>query len=378
MGRVCRAGPGAASSNAFQVARIAIKVQTGYHAAERTRRPMIFVPLPFVAALLLLLLLARMIRERGNTPAIRPFLLLIAGYALLSVVIGLRWGYGVVELAPVMPVLATAMPPLAFIAFSGLAVENRWSLKRAAHFIPPVVVAALIPAAPWLIDGLLIAVFLAYGIALLALAARGPDALTGVTLDRSALVHKALIAAGIMLILSALVDAVIAIDFMRSGGVHAARYVGFANILNLLFLGAAAAIAGPSQPAGPADEADGPPPSGPNDEDRDVAARIEALVTEKQLYRDPELTLNRIARKALIPARRISNAINRTRGESVSQYINGHRIAEACRLLAATDRPVTAVMFDSGFQTKSNFNREFLRRKGTSPAEWRANRARAA
>ena len=33
--------------------------------------------------------------------------------------------------------------------------------------------------------------------------------------------------------------------------------------------------------------------------------------------------------------------------------------------------PVTSVMFESGFQIKSNFNREFLRVTGMSPSEYR-------
>ncbi|MEW6633873.1 MAG: helix-turn-helix domain-containing protein [Pseudomonadota bacterium] len=33
--------------------------------------------------------------------------------------------------------------------------------------------------------------------------------------------------------------------------------------------------------------------------------------------------------------------------------------------------PVTAAMFESGFQTKSNFNREFRRVTSLSPASWR-------
>ena len=32
---------------------------------------------------------------------------------------------------------------------------------------------------------------------------------------------------------------------------------------------------------------------------------------------------------------------------------------------------VTAAMFDSGFQTKSNFNREFRRVTSLNPAAWR-------
>jgi AraC-like DNA-binding protein len=62
---------------------------------------------------------------------------------------------------------------------------------------------------------------------------------------------------------------------------------------------------------------------------------------------------------ATIPARQISAAINRLAAKNVSQYVNEHRIAAACRLLAETDRPVATIIFEVGFQTKSNFNREF-------------------
>ncbi len=63
--------------------------------------------------------------------------------------------------------------------------------------------------------------------------------------------------------------------------------------------------------------------------------------------------------------------VNRLAGKNVSQFINDFRIAEACRLLSETDMPVTAAMFESGFQTKSNFNREFRRVTALSPAAWR-------
>jgi AraC-like DNA-binding protein len=101
-------------------------------------------------------------------------------------------------------------------------------------------------------------------------------------------------------------------------------------------------------------------------------ARIDALMRTRGLFRDPDLSLDRLARKAGLPARRISAAINRATGRNVSQWVNDHRIGEACRLLAETDRPVTAVLFDAGFQTKSNFNREFRRVTGTTPLLWRA------
>ncbi|WP_245425359.1 helix-turn-helix domain-containing protein [Phyllobacterium brassicacearum] len=64
-------------------------------------------------------------------------------------------------------------------------------------------------------------------------------------------------------------------------------------------------------------------------------------------------------------------------GMSVSQYVNDYRVKEACRLLAGTDEPITRIMFDAGFQTKSNINREFLRVTGTSPKAWRARTSSA-
>ncbi|MER9729376.1 hypothetical protein [Mesorhizobium sp. M0217] len=87
---------------------------------------MIFIPLPFVVALLLVILLAQMIRR--NEADLREnmfFMLLMAAYALESVLIGIRWGYDVRAIMPFQAVLATLIAPLAWIAFSGLARDAR-------------------------------------------------------------------------------------------------------------------------------------------------------------------------------------------------------------------------------------------------------------
>jgi AraC-like DNA-binding protein len=56
---------------------------------------------------------------------------------------------------------------------------------------------------------------------------------------------------------------------------------------------------------------------------------------------------------------------------NVSQYVNQRRIQQAAEWLISSDRPVTDIMLQAGFSTKSNFNREFLRVYGISPSEWR-------
>jgi AraC-like DNA-binding protein len=59
-------------------------------------------------------------------------------------------------------------------------------------------------------------------------------------------------------------------------------------------------------------------------------------------------------------------------GGNVSRHINTWRIEHACRLMVA-GQSVTAAMLGSGFNTKSNFNRESLRVTGLSPRDWMKN-----
>jgi AraC-like DNA-binding protein len=116
-------------------------------------------------------------------------------------------------------------------------------------------------------------------------------------------------------------------------------------------------------PARPAVEATG--------EDRAILARVEAALDERELYKNEDLSLAKLARRTGLPARELSAAINRATGLNVSQFVNNRRIAEACRLLRESERTVTGIMLDVGFSTKSNFNREFRRVTGLSPAQYR-------
>jgi AraC-like DNA-binding protein len=58
-------------------------------------------------------------------------------------------------------------------------------------------------------------------------------------------------------------------------------------------------------------------------------------------------------------------------GKNVSQVVNDYRIQEAKDRLRGTDDPITSIMYEAGFQTKSNFNREFLRVTGVTPRAFR-------
>ncbi len=243
------------------------------------------------------------------------------------------------------------------------------------------------------VDVVLITEFLSYGAALLWLSRHGPDALVTSRLDGALRSYRALQLTGLALITSALTDIGISFDMLWSGGRYSPMVVSAATTLILLLLGIGAVTAGQEE-VGEGDVSTGdwdadpskaepqaspsarpapiPAPTKSATEDHQrLAADLDRLMTEKRLFANPDLNLSRLARRLGQPTRAVSEAVNRVHGMSVSHYVNNFRISEACRLLADTEIPVTRILFEAGFMTKSNFNREFLRVTGENPSDWR-------
>jgi AraC-like DNA-binding protein len=335
-----------------------------------------FVPLPFVVALVLLILMA-LAGRRDGVRANPFFLALIAVCVLQSVLLGLRWGYGVAAVRNVLPISAAALPPLVYASFRGLTqrASSRGQAGLWPHALPAAFVAVLVVLRRDLIDIALVLIYLGYAAALLRLARPGPDMLRLALLEGALPAYRALQLAAAVLAASAGVDGLVALDFELTRGAHAVAVIGIANLFSLFILGLAMAVAGRSQPPIEPEVARDSVPTADTEDDAAIIAKIEELMQGRKLYRDADLSLDRLGRRAGLPARRISAAINRITSKNVSQYVNDHRVAEACRLLTETTKPVTMIMFEVGFQTKSNFNREFRRVMGTSPSAWRAAQA---
>ena len=215
-----------------------------------------------------------------------------------------------------------------------------------AAAIPVGVVAILSPGwHAWRppIDLILAAQFFGYGLALLRLGWAGPDALGAARLGDAAKANKAVVIAGFILIGLGLADLSIAIDFDFYQGAHAASIVAVASLVTLTLIAYAVALpAGACRRGGSrrepdaaeevAEAAPAQQTETPGVADIRIIEIFDRLMREKQLFRDPDLTLNRLARKAVVPARQISAAINRVHGQSVSRVVNECRIAEARRL----------------------------------------------
>ena len=336
---------------------------------------MLNIPLPFVIALFLVVLLARLATQRDRQ--LFPVMSFVAACTALVTIVGLRWSYELPFVRFAQPVVACVLPPLAWSLFSGLTQSRNWA-QRLPHAVPVGLVLALSALAPWWrssIDAILTASYFGYGLALLHFASSGADRLVNVRFSDAPSANRAALGSGAMLIVSGAVDLLIAGDFFLNHGTDVRPIIAVASLITLSLLACAVTFVGQTLPV--SDDLPDPPPvrlaktAGPTASDTDIVTTIDRLIRDKQLYRDPELTLNRLARKALIPTRQISGAINRVLGQNVSQLVNAYRVEEAKRLLQHTDQPITSIMFDAGFQTKSNFNHAFLRAVEKSPSDFR-------
>ncbi|WP_366656925.1 helix-turn-helix transcriptional regulator [Fodinicurvata sp. EGI_FJ10296] len=339
-------------------------------------------PFALPAFIAVLLLTAVIIARRGRGKRwfglFTPITIMLAVSAILIVIGGLRWRYDGALLGIAQTLLAASMPPLVWRVFTRLTEPGTRAVARPwLHSLPPLTVAAMLvihPIWPLPIDAAIGIIFLGYGVQLVRLVAPGADTLVCSRLEATATSRLSFLIAGLAMAGSGVVDIAIAIDFAVAEGRHARLIVGYAHFVVLGCLAVAAALMEEPAPR-PAETPDDRPQSGDAGEDDAVILAFDTLMTDLQLYRDPDLTLDRIARRLKIPARRISGAVNRRGNRNVSQLVNGFRIDRAARQLRETDMSVTEIMFDCGFQTKSNFNREFRRTFGQSPTEFRSKAA---
>ena len=68
---------------------------------------------------------------------------------------------------------------------------------------------------------------------------------------------------------------------------------------------------------------------------------------------------------------RFSRFFRRATGNSFTDFVNRVRVNRACHLLMETDRLVTHICYEVGFNNVANFNRRFLEIKGMTPSEFR-------
>lgn len=333
------------------------------------RYHMLAIPFPWYTLSILLILLLKICRQRPAS--YRNSATFIACCSLLVLMSALRWQFDLIQLRQLQSVIAITLPPLAwhcFACFTG----QRLQQKIAAFVGPPTLALVLNLTAPATTDAVLMLLYVGYGCALIRSAMLGSDAFIFRRLSDNDSTSSLAFIAGGFLCFSGLTDLAIALNFYFCQGQQAPLLVVISQAILLPFV--CFAIVGKSRPSLPIGEPALPPEECKENNSEAFLStyqRVNTLISEQKLYLNPDLTLNTLARKTGVPARQISKAVNLTRGCNVSQWINGLRIDYAQQLLRNTDLPITEVMLEAGFATKSNFHREFLRISGMTPTDYR-------
>ncbi|WP_051719123.1 helix-turn-helix domain-containing protein [Hymenobacter sp. IS2118] len=107
--------------------------------------------------------------------------------------------------------------------------------------------------------------------------------------------------------------------------------------------------------------------------DPDHLARVVQALDEEQLYRDPDLTLDSLARHVGLSANVVSQTINAGLQQSFHDVVNGYRLAEVKQRLLGPDArrlTVLALALEAGFNSKTTFNRVFKEKTGLTPKEY--------
>lgn len=112
--------------------------------------------------------------------------------------------------------------------------------------------------------------------------------------------------------------------------------------------------------------------SSPHGHGREVLpSRIaEAAQIIRDQHREP-LSLGDVAEAVGLSRERLSRLFHESLGITFSEYLNHARLETARALLAETDRSVTDVAFESGFQSLSQFHRRFRTSENKSPSQYR-------
>ncbi|HSI47066.1 MAG TPA: AraC family transcriptional regulator [Ideonella sp.] len=100
-------------------------------------------------------------------------------------------------------------------------------------------------------------------------------------------------------------------------------------------------------------------------------AHVHAVVSRITGHLAEEHSAAALAAELGMSESRFSRFFRRATGNTFTDFVNRIRVNRACQLLMDSDRLVTHICFEVGFNNVANFNRRFLDIKGMTPTEFR-------
>jgi AraC-like DNA-binding protein len=110
-------------------------------------------------------------------------------------------------------------------------------------------------------------------------------------------------------------------------------------------------------------------------DDDDALARINTAVDFIVQNLSNQFSMKELADHLNMSERMFTRFFRTATGNSFTDFVNRLRINRACQLLMETERYVTNICYDAGFNNVANFNRRFLAFKGMTPKQFRQQAA---
>ena len=111
-------------------------------------------------------------------------------------------------------------------------------------------------------------------------------------------------------------------------------------------------------------------PKAVNDE---TAKKLSEFMAQEKPYLSPNISLSDLSEKLSIHPRTLSLTIKYSYKQNFFDFINSYRIKEAQRLLSNNNgkKTILEILWDSGFNSKSVFNRAFKKHTGITPSQYK-------
>jgi AraC-like DNA-binding protein len=101
--------------------------------------------------------------------------------------------------------------------------------------------------------------------------------------------------------------------------------------------------------------------------------QLHSKIVDNQMFKQPRLSLNDLAKEFGLGTKDISNAINQGANQNLCEYINGLRIEEVKKRIARakeTKLNLLEIGLAAGFNSKSSFNVAFKSNTGLNPSQY--------
>lgn len=109
-----------------------------------------------------------------------------------------------------------------------------------------------------------------------------------------------------------------------------------------------------------------------SDEASTFQVKLDAIIKEKELFKNPDLKLADVANQLNVLPHYLSQFLNDNLGKSFSLFTNEYRIREAKRLLETENKyTIEAIGYECGFNSKSTFYTTFKKITGSTPANYK-------